>query len=142
MPSDGPAKINEDIESDLGLFQSMKLAEGAYRPNRPLASDRSNGAPHEIEELCNFSGNPSLAPTISSPDDADKTIVIHDATNHVTVFANETVLFKLGDQQFAIKFDGVSRAYDLAKLAPAGMLNHKIRVYVAPSPVGRGQGIM
>jgi hypothetical protein len=87
-------------------------------------------------------GNSSLAPTISSPDDADKTIVIHDATNHVTVFANETVLFKLGDQQFAIKFDGVSRAYDLAKLAPAGMLNHKIRVYVAPSPVGRGQGIM
>ena len=87
-------------------------------------------------------GNPSLAPTISSPDDADKTIVIHDATNHVTVFANQTILFKIDAQQFAIKFDGVSREYNLVNLAPAGMLNHNVRVYVAPSPVERAQGVL
>ena len=83
---------------------------------------------------------PSLAPSVSSADDADKTIFIKEGTHHVNVFANETVLFNVGDQHFAIKFDGISKAYDLAKLAPAGVLNHKVRVYVAPSPTDREQG--
>jgi hypothetical protein len=87
-------------------------------------------------------GNPSLAPTISSPDDADKTIIIHDTTNRVSVFTNETILFRIGTQQFAIKFDGVSREYNLVNLAPAGMLTHNVLVYVAPSPVERGQGVL
>jgi len=75
---------------------------------------------------------PSLAPSISTPEDADKTIVIKDNTKYVNVFADETVLFKVGANQFAIKFDGIKAKYNLAKLAPDGVLAHPVNVYVTP----------
>lgn len=75
---------------------------------------------------------PSLAPSVSTSEDADKTIVIKDTTKYVNVFANETVLFKVGTNQFAIKFDGVKGKYNLAKLAPDGVLAHSVNVYVTP----------
>ena len=57
------------------------------------------------------------------------------------MFENDTVLFKVGDKQFAVKFDGNSYFYDLGTLAPAGLLNHKVRVYVAPNPKEHEQGV-
>ncbi|HEX7646295.1 MAG TPA: CzcE family metal-binding protein, partial [Noviherbaspirillum sp.] len=79
-------------------------------------------------------GKPSLAPSVTSPEDADKTVVIKDTTKHVNVFENETILFIIGDKKFAVKFDGNSYSYDLAALAPAGALNHKVKVFVEPNP--------
>ena len=79
-------------------------------------------------------GKPSLAPSITSPEAADKTVVIKDTTKYVNVYEDETVLFIVGATQFAVKFDGHSYFYDLAKIAPAGVLNHKVRVYVGPNP--------
>jgi len=84
---------------------------------------------------------PTLDPSVSSPDAADKMIVIKDGTRHINVFTNETVLFKTGDQMFAIKFDGVKHEYDLGSLAPDGMLSHKVRVYVTPNPAQPEQGM-
>jgi len=83
---------------------------------------------------------PSLAPSVSTPEAADKTIVIKDTTKSVNVFVNETVLFKVGANQFAIKFDGVKSTYNLAKLAPDGMVTQGVKVYVAPSPTDPEQG--
>jgi len=84
---------------------------------------------------------PSLAPSVVSPEAADKTVVIKETTKKVNVFENDTVLFKVGDKQFAVKFDGNSYFYDLGTLAPAGLLTHKVRVYVAPNPTEHEQGI-
>ena len=84
---------------------------------------------------------PNLEPTISTPEAADKMIVIKDTTKHVNVFENDTVLFKVGDKQFAIRFDGNNVYYDLSKLAPEGVLTRKIKVYVAPNPKDHEQGI-
>jgi hypothetical protein len=84
---------------------------------------------------------PSLAPSISTPEAADKMVVIKETTKKVNVFENDTVLFKSGDKQFAVKFDGNSYFYDLGTLAPAGFLTHKVRVYVAPNPTDHEQGI-
>jgi hypothetical protein len=83
---------------------------------------------------------PSLAPSVATPEDADKTIVIKDSTKHVNVFANETVLFKVGTNQFAIMFDGIKGSYNLDKLAPNGMLTHAVKVYVTPTPGAPDQG--
>ncbi len=77
--------------------------------------------------------NPSLASSVSSPEDADKTIIIKDSSKYANVFDNETVLFKSGANQFAIKFDGVRNTYNLAKLAPNSLITHSVRVYVSPS---------
>ena len=79
-------------------------------------------------------GKPSLAPSITSPDAADKTVVIKDSTKHVNVYEDETVLFIVGDKKFAVRFDGNSYVYDLATLAPPDTLNHKVKVYVGPNP--------
>jgi hypothetical protein len=84
---------------------------------------------------------PSLAPSVSTPEAADKMVVIKDTTKHVNVFENDTVLFKVGDKQFAIKFDGNNVYYDLSTLAPPGVLTRKIKVYVAPNPTDHEQGI-
>jgi len=77
---------------------------------------------------------PSLAPTVIAPEDADKVIMIKDKTKGVNVFENESVLFKIGDKQFAVRFDGTSHLFDLRQFAPAGTLDHKVTVYVAPDP--------
>lgn len=78
---------------------------------------------------------PKLGPQTSTPEAANKMIVIHDTTKSVNVFENDTVLFKVGDRQFAIKFEGNGAYYDLSTLAPPGVLNRKVKVYVAPKPV-------
>jgi hypothetical protein len=84
---------------------------------------------------------PSLMPTVATPEAADKMVVIKDTTKSVNVFENDTVLFKVGDKQFAIKFDGNNVYYDLQTLAPPGVLDRKVKVYVAPNPKEHGQGI-
>ena len=77
---------------------------------------------------------PSLMPSVSAPEDADKTVFIKPSTKFVNVIEHETVLFKVGEKQFALKFDGVHETYDLAVLAPAGVVDHKVKVYVARDP--------
>jgi hypothetical protein len=84
---------------------------------------------------------PALSPTVVTPEAANKVVVIKPATRRVNVFENDSVLFKVGDKQFAIKFDGNSASYDLATLAPPGVLTHKVRVYVAPNPLDHEQGV-
>lgn len=84
---------------------------------------------------------PSLAPSVSTPEAADKMVVIKETTKSINVFENDTVLFKVGDKQFAVKFDGNSYVYDLGQLAPPGILTHKVKVYVAPNPTQHEQGI-
>jgi hypothetical protein len=83
---------------------------------------------------------PTLAPSVVTPEAADKTIVIKESTKQVNVFGNETVLFKIGTKQFAITFDGVKAAYNLDKLAPDGLVDHTVRVYVTPTPGLADQG--
>lgn len=79
---------------------------------------------------------PYLAPSVALPGSADRTIVIKKSTKSVSVAENDTVLFKVGAKQFALKFDGNSAYYDLATLAPPGVLNRRIKVYVSPGSKG------
>jgi hypothetical protein len=80
-------------------------------------------------------------PSASTPQAATKTIVIRASTRSVSVFENDTVLFKVGTKQFALKFDGNAVSYDLKTLAPRGVLDHTVRVNVAPNPLLHEQGI-
>jgi hypothetical protein len=84
---------------------------------------------------------PSLAPSVSTPEAANKVIVIKPTTRSVQVFENDTVLFKAGAKQFAIRFDGNNVYYDLSTLAPPGVLTRKVKVYVAPNPKSHEQGV-
>jgi heavy-metal resistance protein CzcE len=74
---------------------------------------------------------------------ATRTIPIDAKTRYVNVTAHETVKFVVNGNAFAVKFSGSSATtfafapsvFDLAQLAPAGVLGHKVTVYVAPDPL-------
>jgi hypothetical protein len=66
---------------------------------------------------------------------AMRTIRIDAKTKYVNVTANETVKFEANGNAFAINFAGGLSAFDLNQLAPAGVLDHKVTVYVAPNPL-------
>ena len=86
-------------------------------------------------------GGQSAGPSISSPANADTTIVIERNTKTIDVREGDTVLFKVGVKQFTLKFDGNAYSYDLSKVAPAGIVKRKIKVIVAPNPQNHTQGI-
>ena len=74
---------------------------------------------------------------------AMRTIPIDAKTKYVNVTAHETIRFVVNDNAFAITFSGssattfafVPSVFDLTQLAPAGVLDHKVTVYVAPDPL-------
>ena len=74
---------------------------------------------------------------------AMRTIPINAKTKYVNVTAHETVKFVANGKAFAINFSGspattfafVPSVFDLSQLAPAGVLDHKVTVYVAPDPL-------
>ena len=77
------------------------------------------------------------------PSGAMRTIPIDAKTKYVNVTAHETVKFVAKGNAFAITFNGspettfafVPSVFDLNQLAPAGVLNHRVTVYVAPDPL-------
>ena len=77
------------------------------------------------------------------PSGAMRTIPIDAKTKYVNVTAHETVKFVANGNAFAITFSGssattfafVPSVFDLNQLAPAGVLNHRVTVYVAPDPL-------
>ena len=72
-----------------------------------------------------------------------RTIAIGAKTKYVNVTAHETVKFVVNGEAFAMTFNGgpattfafVPSRFDLNQFAPAGFLNHKVTVYVAPDPL-------
>lgn len=73
---------------------------------------------------------------------AGRQIVIIDTTRHVNVTSGTTVHFVAGDRSFDWTFENVNGSvlpFDLQKVAPAGLLNHAVTVYVADSETYLGR---
>lgn len=68
---------------------------------------------------------------------AGRTIAITPDTKYVNVQGGEVVRFDVGGHSFAWCFDGPMDvlAFDLARVAPSGMLDHAITAYVSPNPL-------
>lgn len=75
-----------------------------------------------------FYGSPA-APTA-----AQRSVVIAPSTRSVNVKGGETVRFVVSDQVFAWQFNVASNvsAIDLRRIAPPGLIDRKVMVYVAP----------
>jgi DNA-binding beta-propeller fold protein YncE len=71
-----------------------------------------------------------------SPAQASRTIAVSSKTPYVNVSYGEVVRFDANGKVFAVKFDGVRDTFKLNALAPAGALDHDVRVYVAPTVDG------
>jgi hypothetical protein len=66
---------------------------------------------------------------------ATRTVVLDSGTRHVDVLPNETVKFQTGAGDFAVNFNGSRSGEDLRDVAPAGALDHTVRVYVMLDPL-------
>jgi len=66
-------------------------------------------------------------------ENATRTVVIDSSTKWVNAADLETVKFVSNGHEFAVEFDGLRDEFPLNSIAPAGALDHKVEVYVAPS---------
>jgi hypothetical protein len=89
-----------------------------------------------VEQPLSFLG--TAAPTGTA---VDQVIVVNDGVTSVGVISGSTVKFVVGDRSFIWTFDnGAVRLFPFAlnRIAPQGLLNHKIMTYVADNPLYQG----
>ncbi len=79
----------------------------------------------------------SLMGDPGSPASVSSTIKITPATRYVNVQGGQTVQFDVNGQKFIWNFDGTPSVFDLNSIAPAGLLDHKVKAYVSPNPLYR-----
>jgi hypothetical protein len=67
---------------------------------------------------------------------AAQKIHIQPDTKYVNVEGGDAVTFIVGDKTFTWIFDGSRNvgSFDLSKVAPSGVLDHPVTVYIAPDP--------
>jgi hypothetical protein len=71
----------------------------------------------------------------------DQVIVVTDATRYVNVVGGSTVRFVVGEQSFTWSFQNGSAhvlPFDLATIAPQGLLKHPVTAYVSDNPLYQG----
>jgi hypothetical protein len=67
---------------------------------------------------------------------ANRTIKITPDTTHVNVEGGQIVRFDIDGKTFSWDFNGPETAgsFDLNRVAPPGLLDHPVKVYVSPTP--------
>lgn len=86
--------------------------------------------------------DPKLYGNLAPPASAQRTIAIHPDTRHVNVEGGEIIRFVVGEKEFAWNFfvAAAINSFYLNEVAPPGILDHPVRVYVTPDPKYRGNG--
>ena len=69
----------------------------------------------------------------AQPSAAQRTIAIDAKTRWITVEHDEVVRFASNGTEFAWAFNGMSSSFKLNKIAPAGVLDRDLTVYVWPN---------
>ena len=64
---------------------------------------------------------------------AQRTISIDPKTRWITVERGEIVNFVANGREFAWDFDGMYSSFDLNRIAPDGVLDRRLKVYVWPN---------
>jgi hypothetical protein len=68
---------------------------------------------------------------------AERTLSITPATKYVNVEGGQVIKFDVGGKTFTWDFDGSETvmSFDLARVAPEGLLDHSVTAYVSPNPL-------
>lgn len=67
-----------------------------------------------------------------------RVMTITPNTKYVNVQGGQAIQFNTGSGTFAWTFDGSAKSFELNRVAPAGLLDHQVRVYVSPNPLYNG----
>ncbi|MBC7513710.1 MAG: CzcE family metal-binding protein [Herminiimonas sp.] len=90
-------------------------------------------APVAAEQRIDLLGDPVVAP-IGRP------LRIDAATRYVNVEGGEVIRFDVNGRSFSWSFSGplAVTSFNLRRIAPPGMLDHDVIVYIAPNPYYSG----
>ena len=112
------------------------------RPEPAAPAAQPPAAPSKAEDVSMAKVGPNrgnagiaLLGDPASPASANRTIAIHPDTRHVNVTGGEVVKFTVGDKSFAWNFNGHPSSFDLNAVAPPGVMDHRVKAYVAPNPL-------
>jgi len=89
---------------------------------------------------CAAEGDTNVFGSAVDPATANRAIFIGTYTESVNVTSGEAIRFVVGDKSFGWRFDGSSRIseIDLNKIAPPGVLNRTVKVYIQRNPERNG----
>ena len=85
---------------------------------------------------------PDLLGDPAPPSAAERSIALGPNTRYVNVTEDDIVRFDAGGKSFTWHFQVAkgTTSFDLNSIAPPGMLQREVRVYVAPKPRWNGGG--
>ena len=104
----------------------------------PVAPPKAEGMPIAKVEPNRGNAGITLLGDPASPASASRTIAIYPDTRYVNVTGGEVVKFTVGDKSFAWNFNGRPTSFDLNAVAPPGVMDHRVRAYIAPNPLYGG----
>jgi len=95
----------------------------------PAESTEPSATPDRRDPALDLLGGPG------SPSMVTRTIVIKPETRYVNVTGGEVIRFEVDNKSFVWNFNGQRSSFDLARVAPTAVLDHKVTAYVAPNPM-------
>ena len=125
------ARATPDVKKDVET-----KPEPVAPVSKPLAtpSEADGGLIAKVEPNRGNAGIALLGDP-ASPAWATRTIAIYPDTRYINVTGGEVVKFTVGDKSFAWNFNGWRSSFDLNAVAPPGVMDHKVKAYVAPNPL-------
>ncbi|SFA71883.1 Heavy-metal resistance protein CzcE [Collimonas sp. OK607] len=82
--------------------------------------------------------NHSLLGETAAPAATSRVITITPDTKYVNVQGGQAVQFNAGGGTFSWSFNGPAKSFELNRVAPSGLLDHPVTVYVSPNPLYNG----
>ena len=107
-------------------------------PKPPAAPSKAEGVSIAKVEPNRSTAGDALLGDPASPASATRTIAIYPDTRYVNVTGGEVVKFTVGDKSFAWNFSGRPGSFDLNAVAPPGVMDHRVKAYVAQNPLYSG----
>ncbi len=101
----------------------------ATRVPAPAESPMPDATPARRDTALDLLGGPGSQSMIT------RTIFIKPETSYVNVTGGEVIRFEVGNKSFVWNFNGQRSSFDLARVAPPSVLDHKVTAYVAPNPM-------
>ena len=95
----------------------------------PAPSPPADNSAPPREAGLDLLGSPGAASMVT------RTIAIKPDTKFVNVTGGEVIRFEVGARSFIWNFSGQRSSFDLARVAPPSLLDHKVTAYVAPNPM-------
>lgn len=87
----------------------------------------------DLARQISFYGDPAPGLVVN------RVVKIGPDTKYVVVTGGEVIRFDIGEKSFAWNFDGAGQYhFDLALVAPPGVLDHTVTAYVNPDPYTNG----